>query len=91
VTDASWLYQCDGDANGDTQVIGWRVYTNDLNRLAASWQAKIGDANLDACADFKHDGQVIGWRVYTNDLNVLAANWQKKDTQLGGDCPRPEP
>jgi hypothetical protein len=83
-------YQCDGDANNDTQVIGWRVYTNDLNRLAASWQAKIGSANLDPCADFRHDAQVIGWRVYTNDLNRLAENWQKKDSQLAGDCPRPE-
>jgi hypothetical protein len=90
VTGASWLYQCDGDAIGDTQVIGWRVYSNDLVAMANSWQAKVGDAHLEPCADFDHAPQVIGWRVYSNDLVILAGNWQKKDAQLPGNCPRPE-
>jgi hypothetical protein len=28
--------------------------------------------------------------AFAGDLSVLVANWKKKDTQLSGNCPRPE-
>jgi hypothetical protein len=85
-------YQCDGDADGNTQgVLKERVMTNDLAVLIANWKKKIADPTLNPCADLDHKGQgVLKERVMTNDLNILIANWKKKDAQLPGDCPRPE-
>jgi hypothetical protein len=81
-------YQCDGDGANDKHVLGYRVYTTDLNVMSASWQKKLGDAALNPCADFAHDTHVLGYRVYTTDLNKLSANWKKTDAQLPGNCPR---
>ena len=85
---ACWCnnYQCQGDAAGEKNALGYRVYTLDLNALAASWRAKLGDANLNPCADVVHDTNALGYRVYTTDLNLLAGNWRKKDTDLAGGC-----
>lgn len=85
---ACWCnaYQCEGDAAGDKHALGYRVYTTDLNALAASWRAKMGDANLNPCADVGHDKHALGYLVYTTDLNLLAANWRKKDADLTGAC-----
>ncbi len=86
-------YQCDGDASGQPYLTtGWRVYTDDLNLLAANWKKKISGADpAYACADVSHKGYLTtGWRVYTDDLNILAANWKKKagtpPTGLVGNC-----
>jgi len=83
--------QCYGDAAGDVHGRGYVVYTTDLNRVAGSWKAKIGDGNLDPCSDFKHDTHGRGYIVYTTDLNVMADNWKKKSgaAPIGvpGDCP----
>lgn len=85
---ACWCnaYQCQGDVMGDKHSLGYRVYTTDLNALAASWRAKMGEANLNPCADVNHDKHSLGYLVYTTDLNVLAANWRKKDVDLTGTC-----
>jgi hypothetical protein len=87
-------YQCDGDVSGAPYLTtGWRVYTDDLNILAANWKLKMAPASpaADPCADVSHKGYLTtGWRVYTDDLNILAANWKKKagtpPTGLAGDC-----
>ncbi len=90
-------YQCDGDASGKPYLTtGWRVYTDDLNIIAANWKRKIsGTPPANPCADISHKGYLtIGWRVYTDDLSILAANWKKKAGTppggLAGNCPRPE-
>jgi hypothetical protein len=83
-------YQCDGDAANDVYFLGYRVYTTDLTKLANSWKAKLGDANLDPCADVAHDTYFLGYRVYTTDLSKLATNWKLKDADLPGNCPRPD-
>jgi len=90
-------YQCDGDASGKPYLTtGWRVYTDDLNIIAANWKRKIsGTPPANPCADISHKGYLtIGWRVYTDDLGILAANWKKKagtpPAGLAGNCPRPE-
>jgi hypothetical protein len=75
-----WKFQCQGDANHDTQVAGWRVYTNDLAKLSVDWKKLIATAN--PCADINWDAQVAGWRIYTNDLNKVSTNWKKTDAQL---------
>lgn len=75
-------YQCRGDIMGDKHILGYRVYTTDLAALAASWKAKIGDANLNPCADVARDKHILGYRVYTTDLAILAENWKKKDADL---------
>jgi hypothetical protein len=85
-----WLYQCEGDTANDAQVIGWRVYTNDLTILANNWKKMINDPTLNPCADIDHKPQVIGWRCYTNDLTIMSNNWKKTAAQLPGNCPRPE-
>ena len=83
--------QCYGDAAGDVYSRGYVVYTTDLTALSDSWKAKIGEANLDPCADFAHDTYSRGYVVYTTDLNILAAHWKKKvgEAPIGnpGDCP----
>jgi hypothetical protein len=87
---ACWCteFHCDGDAAGDKHILGYRIYTTDLNKIIDSWRAKMGDANLDPCADVGHDKHILGYLVYTTDLNILVANWRKKDADLPGDCPR---
>jgi len=91
---ACWnsAYQCDGDADCKTQGFQkYRVMSNDLGIVAASWKNKIDDVTLDPCADLDHKAQGFQkYRVFTNDLAVLIANWKKKDCDLAGDCPRPE-
>ena len=87
-------YQCDGDASGNPYLTtGWRVYTDDLNIMAANWKKKMAPASpaADPCADISHKGYLTtGWRVYTDDLNIVAANWKKKagtpPTGLAGNC-----
>jgi len=77
--------QCYGDANGDAHVFGYVVFTTDLNRMAYSWKAKIGDSRLDPCSDFDHKAHPRGYRVFTGDLAILASKWKR--TSLPGDCP----
>jgi len=74
--------QCYGDAAGDTHSRGYIVYTTDLLRIANSWKAKIGDDNLDPCADFAHKSHGRGYVVYTDDLIILSTNWKKKSFYL---------
>jgi len=85
-----WLtpYQCDGDADGETEGFQkYRVGLQDLNLLIMSWQKKINDA--DPCADFDHRAEGFQkYRVGLQDLNILITNWKKKDAALPGDCPR---
>ena len=63
-----------------------------MNLIVANWKKKAGDPTLDPCADIDHkdSGGLNKYRVFTGDLNILVANWKKKDTQLPGNCPRPE-
>jgi hypothetical protein len=77
--------QCYGDGAGDIYRKGQIVYTTDLTMLADSWEAKLGDAHLNACADFAHDTYRKGQVVYVTDLTVLATNWEAK--VLPNDCP----
>lgn len=85
-------YQCDGDAAGDTQnpLLKWRVSLSDLTMIINNWKQKIDTA--DPCADVAHDSQnpLLKWRVSLSDLTVVINNWKKKDSQLPGDCPRPD-
>ena len=87
-------YQCDGDADGKDSggLTKYRVFTGDLTLIVANWKKKAGDATLDPCADIDHkdSGGLTKYRVFTGDLTRLVTNWKKKDTQLLGDCPRPE-
>jgi hypothetical protein len=87
-------YQCDGDADGKDSggLTRYRVFTGDLSLIVANWKKKAGDATLDPCADIDHkdSGGITKYRVFTGDLSVLVANWKKKETQLPGNCPRPE-
>jgi hypothetical protein len=93
-----WLdeYQCDGDADGQAQGIGdkkVRVGTKDLAVLIANWGFKGIEPGYNPCADIDHKAQGMGIhriRVHTFDLAVLIKNWKKKDSELPGDCPRPE-
>ncbi len=89
-----WPYQCDGDADGTDSggLTKYRVFTGDLSLIVANWKKKAGDPTLNACADIDHkdSGGLTKYRVFTGDLSVLVANWKKKDTQLPGNCPRPE-
>ena len=77
--------QCYGDAAGDRHASGYIIYTTDLNRMANSWKAKIGDSHLNPCADFDHKAHARGYRVYAGDLAILSKNWKR--TSLPGDCP----
>ena len=87
-------YQCDGDIDGATSgfPFNYRIYNNDLSILVDNWQKKIDDPTLDPCADIDHksSGFPFNYRVYNNDLSILVDNWTKKDSDLAGDCPRPE-
>ena len=85
-------YQCDGDADGATQGIQrYRIMSNDLDIVAANWKKKIDDPTLDPCADIDHKPQGFqDYRVMSTDLAILIANWKKIDSDLAGDCPRPE-
>jgi len=86
-------YQCDGDGDGALQGFSkYRVYIGDLNLLVVNWRKKITDPTLNPCADFDHkdSGFPAKFRVYTNDLRKLIDNWKKKDSELPGDCPRPD-
>jgi hypothetical protein len=85
-------FQCDGDADGSTETFfKYRVYGNDLGLIVANWKRKIGDPLLDPCADIDHKAETFfGYRVYGKDLGKIVANWKKKDSQLPGNCPRPE-
>jgi len=93
---ACWCapYQCDGDADGATQGFQkYRVMSNDLNIVSANWKKLIDDATLDPCADIDHKPQGFQkqkYRVMSNDLNIVIANWKKTDSDLAGNCPRPE-
>ncbi|MBL7153574.1 MAG: hypothetical protein ISS79_07635 [Phycisphaerae bacterium] len=78
--------QCYGDAAGNVYRKGQIVFSADLARLVASWGAKIGDANLDPCADFAHQTYRKGQVVFSADLSILVTNWQAKS--LPGDCPK---
>ena len=84
--------QCDGDADGETQGFqDYRVFTNDLQCVIDNWRKKLGDPTLDPCADIDHKPQGFQkYRVFTNDLNIVIANWKKTDSDLPGNCPRPE-
>jgi len=90
---AAWKFQCYGDADNKTQVLGtnYRVYTNDYYKLLSNYKKKITDPALDECADFDHKPQVLGtnYRVYTNDYYRLLSNYKKKDSQFpgSGNCP----
>jgi hypothetical protein len=60
----------------------WRIYTNDLDRLADAWKSNVGDANWNPAADVAHDIQFGIWRVYTNDLDRVAEWWKAGDAAL---------
>jgi hypothetical protein len=85
-------FQCDGDADGVASVpLKYRIYSGDLAMVVDNWKRKINDPLLDPCADIDHKGSVpLKYRVYSNDLSTVVNNWKKKDSQLPGDCPRPE-
>jgi hypothetical protein len=91
---ACWCqpYQCDGDVDGDAQgIFQYRVFSNDLNMLSENWRKTIDDPTLDPCADIDHKPQgLYQYRVGSNDLNIMIANWKKTDSELPGNCPRPE-
>jgi len=84
-------YQCYGDADGKTQGFqNYRVFTNDLAVLIASWKATDDDIN-NPCADLDHAVQGFQkYRVMTNDLAILIENWKKTDEDLPGPCVRVE-
>jgi hypothetical protein len=87
-------YQCDGDADGRDSggITKYRVFTGDLSKIVANWKKKTGDPALDPCADIDHkdSGGITKYRVFTGDLSKIVTNWKKKDSELRGDCPRPE-
>jgi len=90
---SGYKYQCDGDADGKDSggVNKYRVFTGDLNLIIKCWKKKPGEPDC-ACADIDHkdSGGINKYRVFVKDLNILVANWKKKDTDLPGNCPRPE-
>lgn len=92
VPNPTWIYQCDGDADGGTETFfKYRVYGNDLGKVIDNWKRKAGDPLLDACADFDHQSETFfKYRVYGNDLGIVIDNWKKKDTAFPGNCPRAE-
>jgi hypothetical protein len=72
-------YQCDGDANQDTEVVGtmaYRVYTSDMTRLTQNWKKTAAmltsDPNVGVsayrvaagCADIDHKSEVVGTMAY---------------------------
>ncbi len=84
-------YQCDGDADGDTQTpLEYRVFTNDLLCVIENWKKKITDPTIDPCCDFDHKAETyLQYRVFGNDLAIVVAGWKKESSELPGDCPRP--
>jgi parallel beta-helix repeat protein len=84
-------FQCDGDADGDTQTPQeYRVFTNDLLCVIENWRKKITDPTIDPCCDFDHKAETyLQYRVFGNDLAIVVANWKKTSSELPGDCPRP--
>jgi hypothetical protein len=88
-------YQCVGDCDGDASGFpyNYRVFTGDLDCVIQSWKRKMGDPELNPCADLDHksSGFPYNYRVYTRDLEILIANWKKRDADLGpplcGSCP----
>ena len=89
---SEWRYQCDGDADGATELpMRYRVYGKDLALIVENWKRKTNDPLLNPCADIDHKSEmVLKYRVYGKDLAIVVANWKKKDKDLRGDCPRPE-
>ena len=85
-----WPYQCDGDADGQTETaFKYRIYNTDLSTVVKNWKKKITDATLNPCADIDHKAETaFKYRVYTADLGKVVGNWKKKDADLPGDCPR---
>lgn len=85
-------YQCDGDVDGKTETFfKYRIYGKDLVAIVENWKKKIDDPTLNPCADIDHKPETFfKYRVYGKDLAIVVANWKKKDTDLAGDCPRPE-
>jgi len=87
-------YQCDGDADGITSgfPFNFRVFTGDLALIVDNWKKQVDDPTLNPCADIDHkdSGFPFKFRVFTSDLAKIVANWKKQDTDLPGDCPRPE-
>ena len=86
------VFQCDGDADGATYGSKkYRVYLGDLNLVVANWKKKITDPTIDPCADVDHVSYGSKkYRVYLGDLNTVVNNWKAKDSNLPGDCPRPD-
>jgi hypothetical protein len=96
-------YQCDGDANGQTQLVGGtvRVGPDDIAVVAAAWLIKEppkgpgllgqvdGNGRLLICADVNHASQLVGGtvRVGPDDIAVIAANWLIKEPPKGPGLP----
>jgi hypothetical protein len=88
----TWIYQCDGDADGLSETFfKYRVFGNDLDAVVSNWKKKAGDATLNACADIDHQSETFfKYRVFGKDLAIVVDNWKKKAGDLAGDCPRNE-
>ena len=76
--------------------IGYTTYVHYVDYKNHGWDpdcwCEPPDGSGYQC-DADADGGVEGifkYRVYFNDLDIFVANWKKKDSQLPGDCPRPE-
>ena len=87
-----WPYQCDGDTDGTTAgFLKRRVWDLDYDLLVANWGKQITDPTLDPCADIDHLGAgFLKRRVWDLDYDILVDNWGKKDSEMPGDCVRPE-
>jgi len=72
-------YQCDGDANQDSETVGtlvYRVYNSDMTRLSNNWKKTAANLSSDpnlgvgsfhtngSCADIDHKGEVVGTVSY---------------------------
>jgi hypothetical protein len=88
----TWIYQCDGDADGLSETFfKYRVFGNDLALVVENWKRKAADPLLNACADIDHQPETFfKYRVFGNDLAKVVGNWKKKAGDLAGDCPRNE-
>jgi hypothetical protein len=86
----TWIYQCDGDADGLSETFfKYRVFGNDLALVVENWKRKKDDPLLDACADIDHASETFfKYRVFGNDLALVVGNWKKKAGDLPGNCPR---
>lgn len=87
-------FQADGDADRrDSGFPGhYRIFLGDLNLIVENWQKRLGDPELNPCADIDHkdSGFPAKYRVFIRDLNILVENWKKKAGDLHGNGPRPE-